>query len=232
MNLALLLSYNLWLFLHFRAHHVVWSYRQLFHMESHHFQLKLEWNVTQKGIIFDICLRSRWIPLGQQDVFGDEEFKFKRKVYGNDVQMHFWKFLQNYAIHTFGMMEYKHQPALGKFKPEFPRSNEAMIDSVIQMVEQFTPRSDLVKLVTHITSGHIAQLVLDLTHSYWANKNWNSHNNAVCAVMCNIAILVSALNGQAGLPVNFIQTLPKGVPLGGQKHGWHDIIMLNTWQAR
>ena len=40
--------------------------------------------------------------------------------------------------------------------------------------------------------------------------------------MCNIAILVSALNGKETLPVNFIQTLPKGVPLGGQKHGWHD----------
>ena len=24
------------------------------------------------------------------------------------------------------------------------------------------------------------------------------------------------------LPVNFIQKLPKGVALGGQKHGWHD----------
>ena len=93
------------------------------------------------------------------------------------------------------MMEYKLQPTHGKFKPEFPKPNEAMIDSVIQVVEQFTPRSGaLVKLVTHITSGHIAQLVLDLTHSYQANKNWNSHGNAVCAAMCNTAILVSALN--------------------------------------
>ena len=40
--------------------------------------------------------------------------------------------------------------------------------------------------------------------------------------MCNIAILVSALNDKETLPVNFIQTLPKGVLLGGQKHGWHD----------
>ena len=40
--------------------------------------------------------------------------------------------------------------------------------------------------------------------------------------LCNIAILVSALNGLESLPVNFIQTVPKGVPLGGQKHGWHD----------
>ena len=104
--------------------------------------------------------RSRWIPLGQQDVFGDEEFKFERKVYGNNVQMQFWKFLQNIAIHTFGMMEYKLQPVLEKYKPEFPKPNEAMIDSVIQVVEQFTPRSGaLAKLVTHITSGHIAQLV-------------------------------------------------------------------------
>ena len=111
--------------------------------------------------------RSRWIPLGQQDVFGDEEFKFERTVYGNDVQMQFQKFLQNIAIHTFFMMEYKLQPVLEKYKPEFPKPNEAMIDSVIQVVEQFTPRSGaLAKLVTHITSGHIAQVVLDLTHSY------------------------------------------------------------------
>ena len=63
--------------------------------------------------------RSRWIPLGQQDVSGDEEIKFERKVYGNNVQMQFWKFLQNIAIHTFGMMEYKLQPVLEKYKPEF-----------------------------------------------------------------------------------------------------------------
>ena len=25
------------------------------------------------------------------------------------------------------------------------------------------------------------------------------------------------------LTVNFIQKLPKGVPMGGQKHGWHDM---------
>ena len=81
--------------------------------------------------------------------------------------MQFWKFLQNIAIHTFGIMEYKLQPVLQKYKLEFPKPNEAMIDSVIQVVELFTPRSEaLAKLVTHITSGHIAQLVLDLTHFY------------------------------------------------------------------
>ena len=133
------------------------------------------------------------------------------------------KFLQNIAIHTFGMMEYKLQPALQKFKPEFPKQNEAMIDSVIQVVKQFTPRSSVAKLVTHITSGHIAQLVLGLTHFYQANKNWNSHGNAVCAAMCSIAVLVSAFNGQESLIVNLIQTLPKGVPLGDKKHGWHDM---------
>ena len=99
--------------------------------------------------------RSRWIPLGQQDVFGDEEFKLKKKVYGNDVQMQLWKFLQNIAIHTFHMMEYKLQPALGKFKLEFPKSNETMTDNVIQVVEQFTPRSGaLAKLVTHYFWAH------------------------------------------------------------------------------
>ena len=65
------------------------------------------------------------------------------------------------------MMEYKLQLVLEKYKPEFPKPNEAMIDGVIQVVEQFTPRSGaLAKLVTHITSGHIAQLVWDLMHSY------------------------------------------------------------------
>ena len=33
---------------------------------------------------------------------------------------------------------------------------------------------------------------------------------------------MSALNGKETLPVNFIETLSKGVPLGGQKHGWYD----------
>ena len=41
--------------------------------------------------------------------------------------------------------------------------------------------------------------------------------------MCNMAILVSTLTGEESLSVNFIQMLPKGVPLGGQKHGWHDM---------
>ena len=66
------------------------------------------------------------------------------------------------------------------------------------------------------------RLILDLTQSFLANKNWNSHGNAVYAAMYNTAILLSALNKKTSLPVNFIQKLPKGVALGGQKHGWHE----------
>ena len=96
-----------------------------------------------------------------------------------------------------------------------------MIDSVIQVVEQFTPRSGaLAKLVTHITSGHIAQLVLDLTHSYRTSKHWNSHRNAVCAAMCNIAILVSALTLKESLPVNYASAAKRS------STGWPE-----TWVA-
>ena len=57
------------------------------------------------------------------------------------------------------------QPALRKEKPEFSKPNEAMIDQVICIVEGSTTE-ELKKLMAHITSEHIAQLVLDLTHSF------------------------------------------------------------------
>ena len=147
--------------------------------------------------------RSSWVQLAQQDIFGDKNFKFERKVYKDDIQKSFWSCLHNCAIKTFALMEYKMQPALGKEKLEFPKQNEAMIDQVISIVDGST-REELKKLMAHITLGHIAQLVLDMIHSFWANKNWNSHGNAVCAAMCNIAILVSTLKDKTTLPVNFI----------------------------
>ena len=48
--------------------------------------------------------RSSWIQLGQQDIFGDKEFKFKRTVYKDDIQKSFWSFLQNCAIKTFTLI--------------------------------------------------------------------------------------------------------------------------------
>ena len=62
------------------------------------------------------------------------------------------------------------QPAHGKEKLEFPKPNEAMIYEVIITVEGLTTE-ELKKLLEHITLGHIAQLVLNLTHSFQANKN-------------------------------------------------------------
>ena len=52
-------------------------------------------------------------------------------------------------------------------KNQFPKPNGAMIDQVISIVEDSTTE-DLRKLVglTHIMSGHIAQLLMDLTHFF------------------------------------------------------------------
>ena len=82
-----------------------------------------------------------------------KEFKFKRKVYKDDIQKSLQSSLQNYAIKTFGLMEYKMQHTLGKEKPEFPKPNEAMIDQVISIVEGSTTEDLTKKLVAHIMSG-------------------------------------------------------------------------------
>ena len=132
-------------------------YRQSFHMENHHFQLKFEWTLSQNHLIFDIVpARSQLgFNLVNKTCFSNKEFKFERKVYKDDIQKSFWSWLQNCVIKTFVLMEYKMQPGLGKEKLEFPKTNEAMIDQVISRVEVSTTE-ELKKLVAYITLGHIA----------------------------------------------------------------------------
>ena len=151
-------------------------------MESHHFQLKLEWNVTQKGMILDICLREADGFHLVNKMFlvirsSSSKEKFMEMMFKCSFR-NFYRTLQStllawWSTNSSQSLRNINQTFLNQMKPWL---------SVIQVVEHFTPRSGaLAKLVTHITSGHIAQLVLDLTHSYQANKNWKSWKCSLCS---------------------------------------------------
>lgn len=133
-------------------------------------------------------------------------------------------------------MTYKLQ-VTDKYLPCFETHSEVMIEKVTGIVEQCLAEmcTDVGKRkpITHderfadvvrekITTGYIAELCLDLTHTFRANKNWNWHGASVGASIGAISSLLCSLSS-GKLPINFRQNIPKGVVLTGSKHGHHDV---------
>ena len=90
----------------------------------------------------------------------------------------------------------------GRYMPSFQKHSEIIIDKVIEIVEdcfeKLCTKHERGVPVTHnerftnlvrdqITTGYIAELCLDLTHTFRANKNWNWHGASVGASICAIA---------------------------------------------
>ena len=157
-------------------------------------------------------------------------------IYDNSMQSQLRKLIMHVTVRTFAQMTYKIDLS-GKYLPTFPMHADMMIDSVIELVKKSLPKPSssrksgkwvavsvedrFLQLVDQITTGYIAELCLDLTHTFRANKNWNWHGATVGATMGAIASLLNALrNGK--LDENFRQKIPKGVVLTGSKHGHHD----------
>ena len=77
-----------------------------------------------------------------------------------------------------------------------------------------------------MSSAFLARQILDTTHSFHVNKNWNSHGSQVDAAMCQLgSILVSFedASNQRLVSMHFSEVIPRGCLQTGAKHGNQDV---------
>ena len=94
----------------------------------------------------------------------------------------------------------------------------------------------LEQLVNVISTGHIAELCVQMTQTYRVNKNWNSHGAKVGAAICDAASLIAMIekcnypliesDANCKIDANFRQTIPRGRVLTGQMFGSEDNVYM------
>ena len=178
-------------------------------------------------------VRLKYHPNDGDSFYGmDQELwlcdRIDKKVYTNRVQMNVRRLLEEAVILTFGMFHYEYEATPGLYIPTFGKPHQEVlpdiiheVDERIRLIKSKEPDETFYSVVTAIGSGAIAEMCLDLTHTFRAGKNWNSHGAAVGAAVCDMAGLLSTLQNGT-LPPNYRQTSLRGVPLGGQRHGSHN----------
>ena len=84
----------------------------------------------------------------------------------------------------------------------------------------------LVKNFAHMRSAFLARHILDMTHSFHVNKNWNSHGSQVGAAMCKLGSILVSFEGASNrrlLSMHFSEVILRGCLQTGVKHGNHDV---------
>ena len=178
-------------------------------------------------------VRLKYHPTCGDQFYGlDQELwlcaQFKRKVYTNRVQRNIRRLLEEAVILTFGMFRYDYEPTPDLYVPSFGKPHQEVLPDLICEIEArihfiSATENDTVfnSVVMAIGSGAIAEMCLNLTHTFRAGKNWNSHGGAVGSAICEMAALLSTLKSGT-LPQQHHQMSLHGVQLGGQRHGSHN----------
>lgn len=131
-------------------------------------------------------------------------------------------------IMTFAKLRYRYDPVPSLYIPHFGKPHQEILpdlmnelDQTIISMKRTYNDSAFATAIDAIGSGYIAEKCLDLTHTFRAGKNWNSHGAAVGAAICDIAGTIASMSSGT-LPKHFPQIAVRGVPLGGQRHGSHN----------
>ena len=180
--------------------------------------------------------------------------KLPRKVYANPVQEGLRRIMGRALVRTFALFEYKKHPLVELYCPTFNAPHESMISEVIDIVEyEFTihqdTMSDVVKNLqsqektneatwcqenittlannfSRMGSAFLARQILDTTHSFRVNKNWNSHGAQVGASICQLGSILAAFENASKnrlLSTHFAEVIPRGCVQTGAKHDNHDV---------
>ena len=132
----------------------------------------------------------------------------------------------------------------------FPRYHEQMLLDCILIVEKecelyitSTHRygSDvqlLKKALSTITTGKLANLIVDCTDTIRSKKNWNSHGAALGSAMCQLSSIISSMGKASEEEVrpDFNELIPCGVVHTGHKYGnthsVHTEYMMSTRESQ
>ena len=177
-----------------------------------------------------------------------------RKVYADPVQEGIWRILGRSLVRTFALFKYKKHSLVNIYCATFDAPHEAKIQEVIDIVEyEFTQHEKtmnniiknladqgknaeaewmtncvdiLVKNFACMSSAFLERQILDMTHSFHVNKNWNSHGSQVGATMCQLGSILASFedaSNQRLVSMHFSEVIPRGRLQTGAKHGNQDI---------
>ena len=176
-----------------------------------------------------------------------------RKDYEDQVQIQVRKLLNRAMVETFALFTFQYDELLEKYFPHLPMAHDACIRRVIGIVKasqvqcviemnaevaeiQNTNPTLAAKkrgLVTRFTdtcawisNGYIARMLLNAISTYQVGKNWNSHGSLLGATLCEMASMLSSLDGASKGSVidrDFTQLIPQGNVQTGHKNGHHDV---------
>ena len=180
--------------------------------------------------------------------------KMPRKVYADPVQEGIRRIIGRSLVRTFALFKYKKHSLVNVYCATFDAPHKAKIQEVIDIVEyKFTQHGKtmndiiknladqgknaeaewmqncvdiLVKNFARMSSAFLARQILDMTHSFHVNKNWNSHGSEVGAAMCQLgSILVSFedASNRRLVSTHFSEVIPRGCLQTSAKHGNQDV---------
>ena len=76
-----------------------------------------------------------------------------------------------------------------------------------------------------VNVGHLARTILDTTHAFRANKNWNSCGSTAAAAVVHFGSILALLQctNTSDLKLEHMDVIPKGEAQTGTKHGNHHV---------
>ena len=182
-----------------------------------------------------------------------------RKVYEDPVQESVRRILGRSLVRTFGLFTYEKHPLADKHIPTFGVPHEAVIMDVIEIVEnEFAHHKKtlvdrienlkgigktgeaawwensmliLVRNFTRMSPAFLARQILETTHTFRVNKNWNSHGGQLGAGMCQLGSILASLQGAVKSPLvstHFPEVIPRGCVQTGAKHGNQDVTYVGV----
>ena len=100
-----------------------------------------------------------------------------------------------------------------------PRKN----DTVAEMTETLRKFHNCCAVVN---IGHLGHMILDTTHAFRTNKNWNSHGSIAGSNVCGLGSVLASLEhaNVCDLDISHMELIPKGEVQTGAKHGNHHVL--------
>ena len=174
--------------------------------------------------------------------------------YRDPIQEAFQKVISRVLIKTFNMFKYSLDEASGTYLPWLEKPVDDCIEDVISFVkeeiEKFVEyveykieelktkpgKNDTVTEMTEtlwkfhsccavINIGCLGNMILDMTHAFRANKNWNSHGSIAGSNVCGLGSILASLKhaNVRDLDIAHMELILKGEVQTGAKHGNHHV---------
>ena len=110
-----------------------------------------------------------------------------------------------------------------EYKIEELRTKPRKNDTVAEMTETLWKFHSYCAV---INIGHLGGMILDTTHAFRANKNWNSHGSIAGSNVCGLGSVLASMEyaNVRDLDISHMELIPKGEVQTGAKHGNHHVL--------